>query len=302
MLFDARTLHTFIITARCKSFTSAAQQLYKVPNAVSYTIHKLEDKLGVSLFERDNKSLVLTEAGQFFYKKSQQMLTEFAGLKDATVQIASGYQAQLTISVNNIVSITPLYPLLQQSEKQFPLTEIKIAIDAHNGVWDALLNKRADLAIGAPNEIAVGDIATAPIGQTSWVFAISPQHPLAGATEPLSREMLCEYPAICIADTSVALEPKEAWLLPGQKAVIAPDYLHKIRMQIAGLGIGFLPRYFCQPYLQQGALVEKAVQYPKPDTPLFLAWNLNHVGQCQQWWLEQLQQPSLIQSWTQTPL
>ncbi|MDF0605250.1 LysR substrate-binding domain-containing protein [Neisseriaceae bacterium TC5R-5] len=303
MLFNTEALHAFIITAKYKSFAAAALRLHKVPNAISYTIHKLEDSLGVALFERDGKLLRLTEAGRFFLQKSQHILAEFEEVTDATRQIAKGYETELRISVNNIVSLHPLFPLLQESEQLFPQTEIHIGTDVHNGVWDALIDQRAAIAIAAPNERLSGaDIMTREMGQVNWLFAISPQHPLAAVSGLLGDEMLKPYPAICISDTSVQLEQKEAWRLRGQKALSAPDYYHKIKLHIAGLGIGFLPDYLCQPYLEQGLLVSKAVANPKPTTPLFLAWQQPSTGHCQAWWLERLQQPALLSSWTQTAL
>lgn len=197
----------------------------------------------------------------------------------------------------------PLLPLIRQSEALFPQTEIRVHIDVHNGVWDALLEKRADIAIAAPNQVIndAGLIFEA-MGQVSWEFAISPDHPLAKAKEPLSSASLRKYPAVCVTDTSVRLEPKVAWRLRGQKALTAPDFLHKIHMQVAGLGIGFLPRQICRPYIERGELITRTVLEPKQDTPLFLTWRGEPQGKCFNWWLEALRKPDMKASWTSLAL
>jgi DNA-binding transcriptional LysR family regulator len=294
MSFNAEALNAFIATARCGSFAGAAQRLNKVPNAIAYNVHKLEDALGVALFERQAKHLVLTEAGAYLLRRSEIVMDELADMHDATVRVGKGYEAELRLSVNNIVSLRPLLPLLAESEAAFPQTEIRLAIDVHNGVWDALVDKRADIAVGAPNEVtANADVVAHAQGEIEWVFAISPRHPLATAREPIPTELLARHAAICIADTSVRLEPKVAWRLQGQKALVAPDYQHKIRMHVAGLGVGFLPTHFAAPHLAVGELVAREVETPKPPTPLFIAWRRSGGGRCRQWWLDRLADPTL---------
>jgi LysR family transcriptional regulator, transcriptional activator of the allD operon len=303
MLITAESLHVVVTIAKHKSFAAAAKQLHRVPTAVSYTVHKLERSLGVQLFERKGGTLSLTEAGKYVLGRGELILDELEDLRVAATRIAAGFEAELRLSLNNIVSAMPLLPLIRQSETLFPQTEIRIQIDVHNGVWDALLDKRADIAIAAPNQV-INDagLMFEPMGQVSWEFAISPDHPLAKAKEPLSSASLRKYPAVCVSDTSVRLEPKVAWRLRGQKALTAPDFLHKIRMQVAGLGIGFLPRQICRPYVESGQLVTRTVREPKQDTPLFLAWRAEPQGKCFNWWLDALRKPEMKASWTRLAL
>ncbi|NDG38882.1 MAG: LysR family transcriptional regulator [Betaproteobacteria bacterium] len=303
MLITAESLHVVVTVAKSKSFAAAAKQLHRVPTAVSYTVHKLERSLGVQLFERRGATLALTEVGKYVLDRGELILDELEDLRFAATRIAAGFEAELRLSLNNIVSVMPLLALIRQSERLFPQTEIRVQIDVHNGVWDALLEKRADIAIGAPNQV-INDagLVFESMAQLSWDFAISPDHPLARAKEPLSSASLRKYPAVCVTDTSVRLEPKVAWRLRGQKALTAPDFLHKIYMQVAGLGIGFLPRQICRPYVERGQLVTRTVLEPKQDTPLFLAWRGEPQGKCFNWWLQALREPAMKASWTSLEL
>ncbi len=303
MLIATEALKAVVFTARYGSFSAAAQRLHKVPTALGYTVHKLEATMGVRLFERNGKSLELTEAGRYFLTKGERILDELENLHEATRRIAAGIETELRLSLNNIVSQTPLLELLKESEARFPHTEIHLAIDVHDGVWDALQDHRADLAVGAPNQAQRGGgIACEEIGVVDWVFAISPAHPLAALRQPLDNDALRPWPAICIRDTSVRLQPKIAWQLHGQKALIAPDYPTKIRMHLAGLGIGFLPRHFCQPYLDRQSDEFVPVEEPKQPTPLFLAWpSQRHARPCFAWWLDKLRSTS-VQAGLLSPL
>ncbi|MDM4610099.1 LysR family transcriptional regulator [Klebsiella oxytoca] len=139
MLISVQALNVIVTIARCGSFSAAAEELHKVPTALSYTVHKLEDELGAKLFERQGKQLILTEAGRYFLKKGQLILSELGELQHTTRRIASGAETSLSLTLNNIISLQPLYALLKQSEQHFPQTEIQLSIDVHDGVWDALL-------------------------------------------------------------------------------------------------------------------------------------------------------------------
>ncbi|MNJ57327.1 HTH-type transcriptional activator AllS [compost metagenome] len=158
------------------------------------------------------------------------------------------------------------------------------------------MGKRADIAVGAPNQvIANSEIGAEPMGMVDWVFAVSPNHPVAKLPQPLTERALRRYPAICIRDTSVQLKPKEAWLLRGQKALQVPDFHSKLSLQAEGVGIGFVPRHFGQPLIDDGRLQVMTIESPKQPTPLFLAWQRQHTRPCFSWWLQQLRDPALQQ-------
>jgi DNA-binding transcriptional LysR family regulator len=297
MVITADAIKVVLVTARCGSFAAASQELHKVPSAISYTVHKLEASLGVCLFERQGKQLVLTEAGYHFIKRGELILGELNSLQDSTRLIAMGVEPNIRLSFNNIISLAPLTPLLRKCEQLFPQTEIQLAIDVHDGVWDALLSKRADIVVGAPNQVVShGEIGAEPMGTVEWVFAVSPAHPVASLPQPVTERNLRRYPAICIRDTSVRLQPKVAWLLRGQQALLVPDFHTKIRLQAEGVGIGFLPRHFCQPLIDDGRLQGMTIETPKQPTPLFLAWHRQSARPCFNWWLQQLRDPSLQRS------
>ena len=65
-MFSLRQLKAFVLVAENKSFTKAAKRLYMTQPAISAQIKALEDRLEVQLMERNDKSVVLTEAGQLF--------------------------------------------------------------------------------------------------------------------------------------------------------------------------------------------------------------------------------------------
>jgi DNA-binding transcriptional LysR family regulator len=250
MLISAQALNVIITIARCGSFAAAAEELHKVPTALSYTVHKLESELGLKLFKRLGKQLELTEAGRYFISKGQIILTQLDDLQFATQRIAAGVETRLNITLNNIVSLRPVYTLLSESELLFPQTEIHIAIDVHDGVWDALLEKRADIAIAAPNQVALpGEICCLEIGTAEWLFAIAPDHPLTAIHRPLRADDLRRYPAVCIPDTSVKLDPKSPGSCGGKKRWSCLTIMQKSLCISKGWALVFCRATFVSPIL-----------------------------------------------------
>ena len=69
MFISDETLRVIHLVARHQSITTAAEQLNKVPSAISYTIKRMETGLDVVLFVRNTRSIELTESGFYFYRQ-----------------------------------------------------------------------------------------------------------------------------------------------------------------------------------------------------------------------------------------
>ena len=71
-------LKSFLVIARYRSFTAAADQLYISQSALSQQMKSLEQELGFTLFDRGSRQLALTEAGRSFYRNAQQLQALYA--------------------------------------------------------------------------------------------------------------------------------------------------------------------------------------------------------------------------------
>jgi DNA-binding transcriptional LysR family regulator len=64
----------------------------------------------------------------------------------------------------------------------------------------------------------------------------------------------------------------------------------KYDFQVAGLGFGFLPECWARPAIEAGRLVEKAVEEPRPDETLYMAWRTGEDGAALRWWRARLRE------------
>lgn len=279
--------------ARKGSFAAAAESLFRVPSALTYTVRKLEDDLGVSLFNRSGHRAELTEAGAELLREGRHLLNAASELESRVKRVASGIETELCIAVSDIFNITAIYPVLARFYAQNFGTRIKLLREVYGGGWDALLSGRADISFGAPGDApsSVGYSAK-PLGTLEFHYAVAPHHPLASMPEPLQNQDIMRYRSVSAADSSRNLPPRTSGILSGQDVLTVPDMEAKLQAQISGLGVGYLPKQLAEKYAAAGKLVIKQVAEPKPEVTSFLAWRTDG-GKAQQWLIKELQQTQL---------
>lgn len=279
--------------ARKGSFAAAAESLFRVPSAITYTVRKLEEDLGVVLFNRSGHRAELTEAGAELLREGRNLLNAASELQFRVKRIASGIETELTIAVSDIFDIARLHPILHAFYAQNFGTRIKIISEVYGGSWDALISGRADISIGAPGDgPPVGGYSTKPIGTLEFHFAVASNHPLATLAEPLQNLDIIQYRSVSVADSSRNLPPRTSGILSGQDVLTVPTMRAKLQAHITGLGVGYLPKKLAEKYSATGDLVIKIVAEPKPEIMGYLAWR-NQGGKAQKWLLTQLEQLTL---------
>lgn len=269
------------------SFAAAADELYRVPSTVTYTVQKLESDLGVTLFDRQEHRAVLTEAGRELLEGGRHVLRAAHALESRVKRVATGWEAELCIAIDGIIPVTDFLPIVEEFYAAGTNTQIRLLAEVYGGCWDALVGERADLAIGAPGEGPPGGgYATLLLGRVEWVFAVSPDHPLAKTPEPLKSAAIAKYRAIAVTDTSRYLPVRTSGIYPGQEILSVPSLEAKIEAQCRGLGAGYLPRCRAEQALARGRLVICEVEEPKPEHQLWMAWRTGRTGRALGWFKE----------------
>ncbi len=289
MRLSLEALEVLDAIGRHGSFAAAAEVLNRVPSAVTYAVQKLEQDLGAPLFDRSGHRAVLTEAGAELLREGRHLLHAADELEARVKRVATGYEAELRLAVDDIIPFPRLFPLLQAFYGEACGTRLRILFEVYGGTWDALVDGRADLVIGAAGDGPPGGgYGTRPLGMIEFVFMVAPSHPLAEAPEPLAPETILKHRAISAADSSRRLPPRTSGLLTGQDVLTVPDMRTKIEAQRAGLGVGFIPKHLGLIEAQAGRLRIKEVLEPRPSTPIFVAWPSAQKGKALAWLLKRL--------------
>ncbi len=292
--FDALTVLDAI--DRGGSFAAAAEQLHRVPSAVTYAVQKLEEDLGIALFDRSGHRAQLTPAGRELLREGRRLIEAADELESRVQRVATGYEVELRIAVSDVIPLARLHPLLAAFYREKSCgTRLRLLTEVYGGAWDALAMARADLVIGAPGEGPAGGYGVQPLGMLAFDFMVAPNHPLAAVPEPLRAQDIRKYRAVSAADSSRQLEPRTSGLLSGQDVLTVPDMPAKIAAQVAGLGVGYIPHHLARLEAAAGRLRVKQVEEPKPDIPLHVAWRSEDRGKALAWFREQLRDKGVAQ-------
>jgi DNA-binding transcriptional LysR family regulator len=278
------------------SFAAAGVELHKVPSTISYTVSKLEQDLGVQVFERLGPKVSLTSAGKELLKEGRYLLKAAEDLEHRVRRVASGWETELSIGMDSIFSPTALVEDITEFYKVANLTRLRFSQEALSGSWEALMDRRVDLLIGAAGEgPSGGGYNSVLIGSTSFVFAVAPNHPLATIQQPLGKAELYQYRAITVSDSVRKMPPRTVGLLFGQDTLAVPNMRTKYEFQLAGLGFGFLPEPLARDAIANGLLVEKRVEEPRQPESIYMAWRSGHEGAGLKWWIERIKSQNMAE-------
>lgn len=277
------------------SFSAAGKELHRVPSTISYTVGKLEDDLGVQVFERNGPRVVLTAAGAELLKEGRYLLKAAQDLEHRVRRVASGWETELAICSDSMFSSSLFQDDVQAFYTVAQHTRLRLLREALSGAWEALLDRRADLLVGVAGDgPAGGGYVSEPIGKIDFVFAVAPSHPLAAVQEKLDRSHLQRHRAVSVADSARRMAPRTVGLLLGQDTLSVPDMHTKLQYQLAGIGFGFLPEPCARAAIEAGLLVEKQVTEPKPAETFYLAWRSGEQGAALQWWRQRMREAPLF--------
>jgi DNA-binding transcriptional LysR family regulator len=299
--------------ARTGSFAAAARELGKVPSALTYSVRQLEDALDVLLFDRRSRQAKFTAAGEELLNEGRRLLAEGAAVAQRVKRVASGWETQLAVAVDDVISRRTLFELCEAffaldpqgrisggaPGNGGPGTRLKLRTEVLAGTWEALVSGQADLAIGVGLQGPPPGVALEPLGELPFVFAVAPHHPLAQATEPISDVELLRCRAVAVADSAQRMSPLTVNLLPGQDVLTVSSMAAKIEALLRGLGCGYVPEPMVRELLAAGQLLPKRTLRPNVAPKMGYAWRCGagkreraNLGLGLQWWLKQLAAPT----------
>ncbi|MCM2679100.1 transcriptional regulator GcvA [Echinimonas agarilytica] len=244
-------LKAFEAAARQMSFTKAAEELFVTQAAVSHQIKSLEEFLGLKLFRRKNRSLLLTEQGQSYFQDIKEVFTQ---LHEATDRVlASTAKGALTVSVQPTFAIQWLVPRLSEFNVLHPDIDVRIkAVDQDEGS----MTDDVDIAIYFGKGKWPGLVAD-KLHEELLVVVCAPQLlegdiPL-NTVDDLNRHILLH---------DIDRKDWKAWLkmmsVDTSKASYGPIFSHTalvIQAAVHSQGVGLVNSVLAQPELLSGRLV-----------------------------------------------
>jgi LysR family transcriptional regulator, regulator for metE and metH len=258
MHLEMRHLKLVAAIAETGSVTLAGNRLHLTQSALSHQLRDAEEQLGVPLFERRNRRMALTPAGERLLQSARVVMDELARAEKEIHECNGNSAAKgvLRLSTECYTVYHWLPPRLKLFQHKFPAVDFQLVIEATDSPFEALLEGKLDLAIVC-DPIRKRRIRYTPLFEDEVVIIVPPEHRLAGrrfaAPQEFADENLIIYPP---KEDSTVLN---RFLVP---AGISPRKIREvmltdviIEMVRGGLGVAALAKWAVAPHLDSGALV-----------------------------------------------
>lgn len=241
---NLRDLNYLIAVADLRSFVQAAEHCHISQPTLSTQIKKLEDRLGVQIFERSNKRVLLTEAGEHIVETARQILREVDHIKELAENARDPLAGNLRIGAFPTLStyIFPsLVPLIKQALPRIRLILVEEKTDA---LIRQLKNGQIDMALLA---LPVFDdiLQTEALFDDEFLLAVADDHRLASATSVRQTDLAGQQLLLLDEGHCLRGHALQICQLSGAKEEhdVRATGLETLRQMVrAGTGITFMPR------------------------------------------------------------
>lgn len=193
-----RQLESFVAVAELLSFRRAAERVHVSQPALSAQIAQLEEQLGVGLFERDRRKVMLTAAGRALLPRARTILADVQRLIDTAAGHDDPLRAVLRLGVIPTLAPYLLPRVLPRLRAAFPQLRLYLREDLTERLLAELAAGELDLVLLAC-EAELGEVETLPLFRDPFLLATPRDHPLA-ARETLGQHDLEDYEVLLLED------------------------------------------------------------------------------------------------------
>ncbi|WP_313147921.1 LysR family transcriptional regulator [Stenotrophomonas sp.] len=264
MSVDLNALAVFQRVAECRSFTGAADQLGVTRSAVSQTISKLEQALGIALVLRTTRSVNLTDAGQALLASVRPALAELDTALEATQRRQAAVSGQLRLAVSSIAEAFLAGPLLASFAAKHPALQLDITVsDEEFDIVGAGFD--AGVRLG---EVIAQDMVAVPVSARQRQLVVCAPSYRGQHTLPTHPRDLAGHR--CIGWRSAPGKAPYRWefeergrefSVDVQPEITSNDMGVMVRLALAGAGIAIGMEETWRPWLQRGELVSLLEPY-----------------------------------------
>lgn len=207
-----KILKQFLALAETLHFGRASDECYISISALSRNIRHLEEELGVSLFNRDNRTVVLTQAGQKFLKYARDASSQWNLIRHELTDNSDQLSGEISLYGSVTASYSFLYELLRRFRIAYPVIEIKLRTGDPEHAIARVLDGKEDLSIAAqpanlPRGLAFKPIATSPL---LFIAPLEQQVPNVPTNTPITPAEWASIPMI-LSESGVSRTRVDEW-------------------------------------------------------------------------------------------
>jgi len=240
---DFRTLKQFMTLAETLHFGRASDICHVSPSALSRSIKQLEDSLGTTLFERDNRSVLLTRDGELFLDYARDAIDQWEAIRQQLMQRGDTLRGEISVYCSVTASYSFLYEILHEFRSQYPGIEIKLHTGDPEDAISRVQSGQEEITIAACPETPPVGMAFKPIAESPLVFIAPQQEP--ALTAQLSPPIDWSSIPMILSEEGVSRQEVNQWFADqGIKPTIYAQVAGNeaiVSMVSLGFGVGVVP-------------------------------------------------------------
>jgi len=235
---------------RLGTLTQAANALFLTQSALSHAIKKLENQLGVKIWQKEGRTLRLTQAGHSILSLANRVLPQIEHTEQLMTQFSQGERGTLRIGMECHPCYQWLLKVVSPYLNQWPHVDVDVKQKFQFGGMGALFSYEID-ALVTPDPLYKRGLVYTPVFDYELVLVVNIEHPLASKKhikpEHLSDEILITYPV-----EVDRLDIFSQFLMPAQcspkkhKTIETTDII--LQMVASNRGVAALPRWLVEQY------------------------------------------------------
>jgi DNA-binding transcriptional LysR family regulator len=276
MAFTLRQLQFYIAAAEAGSVSGAARALSISQSSVTEAIRGLEEDLGVVLFDRQARGILLTHKGSAFLRHARQILADVATARTAFAEEAEAATGRLSLGVTSLVAGYVLSDILARYRRAFPQIELNVIEDNGDYLQHLLIGGELDVAVlltsSVKDRLAL-NVETLVVSPYRLWLPLG--HPLA-QQETITLEELAGQPLIQLMVDEIEESTRRltAALPVKPQITFRTRSVEAVRSLVAtGAGLAILPSLVYRPWSLEGDRIEiRDVSGDLPTVQVGLAW------------------------------
>jgi DNA-binding transcriptional LysR family regulator len=230
-------------------YAQAGERLHRSQSAISYTLARLQESLGVELLRIEGRRAVLTAHGATLLKRARQTLEDLRELERLADSLKQGWESELRLVVDAAFPRERLLQIFAQIQRACPQTQVELTEAILSGAEEAITARAADVVIAT--RVPQGFLGDHLL-DVDFVAVAHPQHALSGI-DAISERELKQHVQVVVRDSGTEHRRDDGWLGAHRRLTVG-SLESSLAMVSAGLGFAWLPRQLIQGALLQGHL------------------------------------------------
>lgn len=272
--FSLRQLQYAVAVADELSFRRAAERCLVSQPSLSAQLAELEGALGVRLFERDRRRVLVTAAGREVVERARRVLVGVDDLGEAAKRSADPLSGTLRIGVIPTISPYLLPRAARALRKKLRSLTLVWVEDKTGSLLASLDTGDLDAALLAL-EAELGDVEHEVIAEDPFVLAAPPGHPLAAKTTPIGSAELAGHAVLLLTEGHCLREQALTYCESARAEELefrATSLSTLVQMVAAGAGVTLLPEMSLPTEAARARLVLRRFKAPVPRRTVALVW------------------------------